>query len=211
MPLNQGQPPRKLVTHHVGPIYCGDSSGRFLALGNDRSTENPVFGNLFASDDLGKTWTWLEPQTLNQHCQGYSGIASNGQLVLIVDAAGQNVFRSLDAGDSWEGPFPTGSSRVTLSVVQGEFWLAGATSRASADGKVWRDLPTAVPGGKIAASDRGTLISIDRQRFNILRSADGGETWSEVHTFQPETEHVHGAQGLRDIAFSYVTSQPPGR
>jgi photosystem II stability/assembly factor-like uncharacterized protein len=203
--------PRKLVTHHVGPVYCGDASGRFLALGNDRSTENPVFGNLFASDDLGKTWTWLEPQTLNQHCQGYSGIASNGQLVLIADAAGQNVFRSRDAGDSWEGPFPTGTSRVTLSVVQGEFWLAGANSRASADGKVWRDLPAAVPGGKFAASDRGTLISIDRQRFNILRSADRGETWAEVHTFRPETEHVHGAQGLRDLVFGYVTVQPPGR
>ncbi|MCL4206602.1 MAG: hypothetical protein KJ000_29315 [Pirellulaceae bacterium] len=203
--------PRKLVTHHVGPVYCGDASGRFLALGNDRSTENPVFGNLFASDDLGKTWTWLEPQTLNQHCQGYSGIASNGQLVLIADAAGQNVFRSRDAGDSWEGPFPTGTSRVMLSVVQGEFWLAGAKSRASADGKVWRDLPAAVPGGKFAASDRGTLISIDRQRFNILRSADRGETWAEVHTFRPETEHVHGAQGLRDLVFGYVTVQPPGR
>ena len=47
--------PRKLVTHHVGPIYCGDTSGRFLALGNARSKENTVFGNLFASDDPGKT------------------------------------------------------------------------------------------------------------------------------------------------------------
>jgi len=52
--------PRKLVTHHVGPVYCGDASGRFLALGNDRSKENTVFGNLWASDDLGRTWTWLD-------------------------------------------------------------------------------------------------------------------------------------------------------
>jgi photosystem II stability/assembly factor-like uncharacterized protein len=148
---------------------------------------------------------------LNEQCQGYSGIASNGQLVLIVDASGQNVFRSLDAGNTWEGPLPTGVSLVTLSVVKGEFWLAGANSRASADGKVWRDLPAAVPSGKIAASDRGTLISIDRQRFNILRSANGGQTWSQVHSFQPETEHVHGAQGLRDIAFGYATAQPLDR
>ena len=46
--------PRNLVTHHVGPIYCGDASGRFLALGNDRAKENAVFGNLYVSDDLGK-------------------------------------------------------------------------------------------------------------------------------------------------------------
>ena len=209
--FKQDPRPRKLVTHHVQPVYCGDASGRFLALGNDRSTENTVFGNLFASDDQGKTWVWLEPQTLNEQCRGYSGIASNGEIVLIVDAAGQNAFRSPDAGKSWEGPFPTGTSRATLSVVQGEFWLAGVSSRASADGKVWRDLPDAVPGGKIVASDRGSLISIDRQRFNILRSTDRGETWVEVYTFKPETEHVHGAQGLRDVAFGYVTSQPLDR
>ncbi len=58
--FNKEQRPRKLVTHHVGAVYCGDKSRRFLALGNDRAKENAVFGNLFASDDLGKTWTWLE-------------------------------------------------------------------------------------------------------------------------------------------------------
>ncbi len=84
--------PRKLVTHHVGPVYCGDSSGRFLALGNDRSKENTVFGNLWASDDLGKTWKWLEPKLLNEKCIGYSGIVSNGELTLIADQTGANVF-----------------------------------------------------------------------------------------------------------------------
>ena len=77
--------PRKLVTHHVGPVYCGDGSGRFLALGNDRSKEHPVFGNLWASDDLGRTWKWLEPQRLNERCEGYSGMVSNGRLVVIAD------------------------------------------------------------------------------------------------------------------------------
>ena len=55
------------------------------------------------------------------------------------------------------------------------------------------------------ASPGGTLISIDRRRFNILRSGDRGETWNEVYAFEPETQHVHGAQGLRDIVFGYKT------
>jgi photosystem II stability/assembly factor-like uncharacterized protein len=152
---------RQLVTHHVEPVYCGDATGRFLAIGNDRSKENPPFGNLFASDDLGKTWKWFEPTHLNQHCDGYSGFATNGKLVLIADKAGENVFRSPDAGETWEGPFPT----------------------------------------------TGTLISIGRRRFNILRSTDGGESWSEVHSFEPETEHVHGVQGLRDIVSGFTTSR----
>ena len=198
--------PRKLVTHHVGPVYCGDSSGRFLALGNDRSQENPVFGNLFASDDLGRTWKWLEPTLLNEQCNGYTGIVSNGERVVIADKTGANVFVSADAGDSWQGPFATGVERAALSLVGNEFWLVSSKSaRASADGRTWSDLPSGIPTGKIVASPAGTLISIDRRRCNILRSSDGGKSWNEVYTFEPETEHVHGAQGLRDIVFGYTT------
>ena len=199
--------PRKLVTHHVGPVYCGDASGRFVALGNDRSNENTVFGNLFASDDLGENWNWLEPKLLNEKCNGYSGIVSNGKVVLIVDKNAAKAFVSTNAGDTWKGPFPTNIERASLSLVGTEFWLvARNAARASIDGKTWRDLPKGIPTGKIVASNDGTLISIDRRRFNILRSGDGGNTWKEVYQFQPEMEHVRGAQGLRDIAFGYITS-----
>ncbi len=95
--------PRELVTHHVGPIYCGDSTGRFLALGNDRSKDHPIFGNLWSSDDLGRTWKWMEPKLLNEKCTGYSGIVSNGLHVMIADQDGANVFVSSDAGDTWSG------------------------------------------------------------------------------------------------------------
>ncbi len=106
-----------------------------MAIGNDRSNESPVFGNLWASDDLGKTWKWLEPSLLNEKGDDYSS------------------------------------------------------------------LPRGVPIGKVIASPEGTLISIDRQRFNIMRSTNGGKSWKEVYKFLPQTEIVHGAQGLRDIAF----------
>lgn len=185
------------------------NNGGFLAIGNDRSKENAVFGNLWASDDLGKSWKWLEPTLLNQKCDGYSGIVSNGQRVVIADKSGANVFLSQDAGDLWSGPFATGLDRATLNLVGDEFWLVSKkAARASSDGETWRDLPRGIPTGKVIASPTGTLISIDRQRFNILRSTDGGESWQEAYKFQPETEVVHGAQGLRDIAFGYVTSEP---
>lgn len=135
-------------------------------------------------------------------------MATNGKTVLLLDAAGENVYCSADAGDTWNGPYSTGTSRVTLSVVNGEYWLAGKLSRASAEGKQWRDLPTAVPSGKIVGSEQGTLINVDRKRYSILRSADCGETWQEVYTFEPETEHVHGAQGLRGITIGYTTPEP---
>ena len=199
-----------LMTHHVKTIYLGDRSGRFLAIGDDRSKEDPGFGRLFASDDLGKTWKWLKPKGL-EAAQGKSSMVTDGKFVLLLDKNGENVFRSLDGGETWDGPHVTGTSRVTLSVANGRFWLAGKVSRASTDGKTWMDLPETVPPGKVAASDRGTLISIDRRRFNVLRSGDGGKTWNEVYRFEPETEHVHGAQGLRDVVFGFTTSEPRSR
>lgn len=199
-----------LMTHHVKTIYLGDGSGRFLAIGDDRSKENPGFGQLFASDDLGKSWKWLKPKGL-EAAQGKSSMVTDGKMVLLLDKAGENVFRSLDGGTTWDGPYATGTSRVTLSVANGSFWLSGKVSRVSMDGKAWKDLPETVPPGRVASSDRGTLISIDRRRFNILRSGDSGKTWNEVYRFEPETEHVHGAQGLRDVVFGFTTEQPRSR
>ncbi len=207
--FEQDPRPRKLVTHHVDPLYCGDDSGRFLAIANDRAKDDPVFGNLFASDDLGKTWTWLEPTTLNAHCDGYSGMVANGRLVVIADKNAEHTFVSADAGDTWEGPFATGTRRATLSEVNGEFWLTGKPSRASADGKIWRDLPAAVPTGQVIVSPTGALINIDRQRTTILRSDNSGESWTEVHAYEPpDSPHIHGAQGLRDIAFGHLNARP---
>ena len=203
--------PRKLVTHHVAPVWCGEKSGRFLALGNDRSKENPVFGNLYASDDLGRTWKWLEPKLLNEKCEGYQGIVSNGERVIIADKTGANTFVSTDAGDTWSGPFPTGLQNAGLSLVGEEFWVVSSKGAcASADGQRWRGLPAGIPAGKIVASPEGTLINIDRRRTTILRSGDGGKSWRKVHEYEePKSPHIHGAQGLRDITFGYTT--PPSR
>jgi hypothetical protein len=55
----------------------------------------------------------------------------------------------------------------------------------------------------VIASDKGTLVSIHPQRFNIQRSSDSGQTWQEVHTFIP-ADIKGGAQGLRDGAFGLV-------
>lgn len=197
-------PRGKPVTHHIRVVYCGDASGRFLALGDNRGTAGPKFGHLFASDDQGKSWQWLAPRGLDAST-GRGTLLSNGKLLLMTDATGENAWRSLDAGNTWTGPHPTGAKRGTLSVVKGEFWLIGTPARASADGQTWRDLPAGIPPGQLIASDKGTLISIAGNRYNIQRSADDGKTWAEVFSFKPETENVHGGQGLRDVAFGYVS------
>jgi photosystem II stability/assembly factor-like uncharacterized protein len=195
-------PRGKLSTHHIGAVYCGDASRRFLALGDNRGTEGSKFGNLFASDDLGKTWKWLAPKGLDAST-GRGAMVSNGKLLLMTDSNATNAWTSPDAGETWDGQHATGTQRAVLSVVGSDFWLCGKKSRASADGKTWRDLPAAVPDGKIIASDKGTLISIHPSRTNIQRSTDGGKTWQEVfHYVAPDIKG--GAQGLSAGAFGLV-------
>ncbi|MBX7207950.1 MAG: hypothetical protein K1X78_06560 [Verrucomicrobiaceae bacterium] len=195
-------PRGKLSTHHIGAVYCGDASGRFLALGDNRGDTGPKFGHLFASDDLGKTWRWLAPKGLDASTSR-GEMVGIGSLLVMTDKDAANAWCSTDGGESWDGPRPTGTQRATLSTAGGKFWLCGKDSRASTDGRTWRALPAAVPEGRIIASGKGTLVSIDRRRFNILRSTDGGETWQEVHSYQP-ADIQGGAQGLRDGAWGLV-------
>lgn len=195
-------PRGKLSTHHIGAVYCGDASGRFLALGDNRGDSGPKFGHLFASDDQGQTWKWVAPKGLDAST-GRGKMKCNGKLLVMTDPMAANVWTSTDAGETWDGPHATGTQRATLSVVNGEFWLCGKKSRVSVDGTTWRDLPATVPEGQVIASDKGTLISIHPQRFNIQRSTDGGQTWQEVQSFTP-ADIKGGAQGLRDGAFGFV-------
>ena len=199
----RNDPRGKLNTHHVIAVYCGDASGRFLALGDNRGDSGPKFGHLFASDDQGRTWKWLAPKGLDAST-GRGKLKCNGNLLVMTDPMAANTWTSANAGETWDGPHATGAQRATLSVVNGEFWLCGKKSRASADGQTWRDLPAAVPEGQVIASEKGTLISIHPQRFNILRSTDDGQTWQEIHTYVPP-EVKGGSQGLRDGAFGLVT------
>ena len=121
----KNDPRGKFQTHHLDPVYCGDASGRFLALGDNRGKEGPKFGHLFASDDLGKTWQWLAPKGLDAST-GRGSMVSNGKVLVMTDAGAANTWTSTDAGETWTGPHPTGTKgRNVLSVVRGEFWLAG--------------------------------------------------------------------------------------
>ncbi len=200
--LSKSDPRGRLQTHHLTPVYCGDSSRRFLALGDNRGPQGPRFGHLFASDDLGRTWRWLAPKGLDAST-GRGEIVSHGGLLVMTDKEAANTWTSADAGDTWDGPHATGTQRATLSVVGSEFWLCGKPSRASRDGKSWRDLPAAVPAGRVIASDQNTLISLHPQRPNLLRSTDSGKSWTEVYRYDPPAIQG-GAQGLRDGAFGYL-------
>lgn len=127
-------PRGKLSTHHVGVVYCGDASGRFLALGDNRGKDGAKFGHLFASDDNGKMWQWIAPKGL-EASTGRGTLKCNGRLLVMTDKDAVNAWTSADAGETWDGPHATGTQRATLSVVRSEFWLCGKNPAPAATAK----------------------------------------------------------------------------
>jgi photosystem II stability/assembly factor-like uncharacterized protein len=167
-------------------------------------------GPVIFSDDLGRTWQPLQVDMPSWAGSGAQGIIAKDGVFLILKGDGRNVLRSADGGITWTShelgiERPEGRS-FSLSVAGDEFWVAGRTSKASKDGITWRSLPAGTPSGRIAVSDRGTIICVSRSRNNILRSTDG-QVWQEVYTFAPEGSG--GAQGLAGIGWGRVRKITP--
>lgn len=97
-----------------------------------------------------------------------------------------------DGGEIWTLHDPglkgRGKSWRGLSFVTGEFWLTaqkGSHGRRSKDGIAWEDLPKSTPGGRFVESETGTIINVERRRYDIQRSEDG-EQWETVFTAPQE-------------------------
>ena len=141
--------------------------------------------------------------------RGAKGIIAKGNTFLILKGDGSRILRSTDGGMTWKA-HPLGIERPLgrsfgMSIVGDEFWITGNNAKASKDGINWRDLPETLMGGRIEASDKGTLISVHRKRHGIHRSEDGGKTWKEVYKFTPDPKAKGGAQGFGDVAFGRVS------
>ncbi|MGE3804079.1 MAG: WD40/YVTN/BNR-like repeat-containing protein [Gemmataceae bacterium] len=194
----------KVDAGHPSVAY---GAGRVIVVGDT--------GPALYSDDLGKTWTPLQVKAEPWEEGGAKGIIAKDGVFILVKGNGGTVLRSEDKGLTWKA-YPLGVERPAgrsygLSVVGGEFWVTGQTSRASKDGITWRDLPKSTPSGRIAVSDKGTLINVDRKRTSILRSTDGGKTWTEVYQYTPDPQATGGAQGLSDVEFGLVRKLRPAQ
>jgi len=185
-------------------LACGEHNGkkRTIAIGD--------LGPAVYSDDLGKTWVPMnvkaEPWGEER---GAKGIIAKGNMFLILKGNGSQILRSTDGGMTWKahrlGVERPLSRSFGMSIVGDEFWITGNNGKASKDGITWRDLPDTLMGGRIEASDKGTLISVHRKRHAIHRSEDGGKTWQEVYTFTPDPKAKGGAQGFAGLAFGKVS------
>ncbi len=161
-------------THHMISGFGDYKGGRFIVVGDNQ--------HVFYSEDNCQSW---------KHSR-IPEAAGDGQEVI---AFGNGVFlcsyknhvaRSADGGETWtlheHGLKGRGMSWRGLSFVRGEFWLTaqkGSHARKSKDGITWEDLPKSTPGGRFVEAESGTIINVERRRYDILRSEDG-EKWETV-------------------------------
>ena len=199
------EPP--VASHHQKAVFGDFDGGRFVVVGDAPFA--------FVSRDNGRNWTTsrIKPDPPADAPRGLSrDLAYGNGIFLVADDQGRLVHRSTDGGQTWSShehgvDRPTGAFS-SLSFVQGEFWLTGKTPRASRDGMTWRELPTTTPAGKVIETDRGTLISVHRNRPEILRSTDG-RTWEQVYALTADDMRVPGgAQGFVRALFGYVNEKP---
>lgn len=170
-------------THHMISGFGDYEGGRFVVVGDNQ--------HVFYSGDGGETWQHSRiPETAGK---GQEVIAYGNGVFLC--SFKEKVARSTNGGVTWTVHDPGlkgwGKSWRGLSFVRGEFWLTaqkGSHGRKSKDGVAWEDLPDSVPGGRFVESDSGTLINVERKRYDIKRSADAGQTWESV--FTPPAEDV---------------------
>jgi photosystem II stability/assembly factor-like uncharacterized protein len=188
----------KVDVGHPSAAYADWNGGRVIVVGDS--------GPSIYSDDLGKTWKPFEGVKAEPWGEGGAkGIIGKGDVFLLLKGDGSIVLRSVDGGLTWQA-HPLGVKRpqgrmFSLSVIGDRFVIAGDTAKSSVDGIVWEDLPKETPSGRIAVSDTGAMINVNRSRNSILRSADG-KTWETVYTFEPTG--TGGAQGLADVVYGKV-------
>ena len=138
-------------------------------------------------------------------------IASNGAIFVANNAAG--VFRSTDGGRAWvETGFPARTVTVDvarLGIGDGGVLFAGAGSviaRSLDNGETWQQLTGLPPRFEVESlavsptygADQTLFAGGNFNRNDIIRSADGGDTWQVV--FDGST--VEGSSTIRALALS---------
>jgi photosystem II stability/assembly factor-like uncharacterized protein len=150
-------------------VRVAASNGALVAVG--------PYGNVGRSKDGGATWTVVTGAWTSNHLEG---VWAEGSTVIAVGSAG-TILQSLDGGETWADAgmeIPTGS--LQLSPRPGDL-----PPRAGPPDEALRGLlgiEARRPRTFLAAAGAGGIALIAGERGTILRSTDGGTTWSLVES-----------------------------
>lgn len=132
--------------------------------------------------------------------------------ILLAGAAGDGIYRSMDGGETWNGPTGPGAYRiVAIRDSSGTFLAAGPDGVFQTDdnGVTWANLfgEEGNTVWDIAIDPRDTNIIVIATRRGIYRSADGGRTWG---LRLPTVERPDAPRGAIDDQWTDLAVGPDG-
>ncbi|MSP40311.1 MAG: glycosyl hydrolase [Deltaproteobacteria bacterium] len=153
-----------LTDCHIGSLMIEPASGLVFAGAHG--------GTLYASSDLGKTWTPRNKGITHDHiyCLSYAQVA--GKAVLYAGTEPAHLYRSDDLGESWH-EIP--GIRNVPSVAK---WTFPAPPHIGHVKNIAFDPSDA----------RTVYVSIEQG--GLLRSCDGGTSWSELQGFHDDVHRL---------------------
>jgi hypothetical protein len=128
-----------------------------LAVGEARTSTGTIVGTIVRSTDGGRTWRSQDSATPNT---GLSGVACARPSTCV--AVGQDgILRTTDGGNTWRSPnTPPSGTTGYLTDING--------------------VACPSPSTCVAVGSAEPVVPHYRLRASILRSTDGGRTWSRI-------------------------------
>ena len=188
----------------------------YLGTGEGFGNHDAVAGSgIFKSIDYGFSWDQLTNTVGNEDFRYVNRLTVNPHNPdLVVVATNTGILRSTDGGSSWDKVYDAKSKVQDLQAQPGNFDLLLAAENGKAilrsvdAGATWTRALEHFPGGRarmeiaFSPSDPNEVwvaIQVSVLRSDLVRSRDGGRTWSWI---TPTPPNWMGAQGWHNNALA---------
>lgn len=176
-------PPPLVVALAVSPEYAEDGT-LFAGTAQD---------GVFVSIDRGLTWTAWNFGLVDHHIYALAAAPGFATDRAVLAGTESGIFRSHNAGRSWrETAFPMDAAPVLSLAAAPETGLLYAGTENSGlfvshdSGMTWRQIEHKLmdaPINAIRASAQAVCLLLEDK---LLRSADAGQSWEQVHALPPD-------------------------
>ncbi|OWQ90898.1 hypothetical protein CDN99_12115 [Roseateles aquatilis] len=158
-------------------------------------SDGAIRGGVLATQDGGKTWTFLASTT-----QPLLGVALPAPGVAIASSSDGGLLRSTDSGKTWTEVGRVGSAPVENLGASGTLAFAvgpnaanaayGFIQRSTDGGQTWANNGPASIDAPRDVVVRGNTAVVVGDRGLVLRTIDGGATWTRIGA--AVTDHLFG-------------------